>query len=159
MTQVVIRKGTYRNQDVSGQQFTLIRDFQTDAKGGNVVVQNGGVFPGYADQIRIRVEGIEDIEFHGDRPVSHDNTLKFAPQVPHETDEEVMNRIEQRFSILDDMTKAAIAGDIRAMIVVGPPGVGKSYGVEHQLGPQAQIRNHQRCHDSHWPLLHIVQKL
>jgi hypothetical protein len=26
-----------------------------------------------------------------------------------------------------------IAGDIRAMIVVGPPGVGKSYGVEYQL--------------------------
>jgi hypothetical protein len=44
-----------------------------------------------------------------------------------------MERIEQRFNILDDMTKAAIAGDIRAMIVVGPPGVGKSYGVEFQL--------------------------
>jgi replication-associated recombination protein RarA len=43
-----------------------------------------------------------------------------------ETDEEVMHRIEQRFNILDDMTKACIAGDIRAMIVVGPPGVGKS---------------------------------
>jgi hypothetical protein len=44
-----------------------------------------------------------------------------------------MERIEQRFAILDDMTKAAIAGDIRAMIVTGPPGVGKSYGVEYQL--------------------------
>jgi hypothetical protein len=31
------------------------------------------------------------------------------------------------------MTKAAINGDIRAMIVQGPPGVGKSYGVEFQL--------------------------
>jgi hypothetical protein len=31
------------------------------------------------------------------------------------------------------MTKATIAGDVRAMIVVGPPGVGKSYGVEKQL--------------------------
>ena len=28
------------------------------------------------------------------------------------------------------MTKAATNGDIRAMIVSGPPGVGKSYGVE-----------------------------
>jgi len=50
-----------------------------------------------------------------------------------ETDDEVMARIEQRFEILDEMTKAAIGGDIRAMIVVGPPGVGKSYGVEYQL--------------------------
>jgi hypothetical protein len=132
MTQVLIRNGEYRKQDVSGLRFTLLRDFQTDAKGGNVVVANEGIFPGMPDQIRIRVDSIEDIEITGARPVSK------QPQVvefikPEETDEQVMDRIEKRFSILDDMTKAAIAGDIRAMIVVGPPGVGKSYGVEYQL--------------------------
>ena len=132
MTQVVIRSGEYRKQDVSGMSFTLVRDFQTDARGGNVVVSNDGVFPGMPDQIRIRVDSINDIEFQGDRSVSKpDRVLEFKK--PEETDEEVMDRIEQRFSILDDMTKAAIAGDIRAMIVVGPPGVGKSYGVEYQL--------------------------
>jgi hypothetical protein len=31
------------------------------------------------------------------------------------------------------MTRATISGDVRAMIVVGPPGVGKSYGVEFEL--------------------------
>ena len=31
------------------------------------------------------------------------------------------------------MTKAAISGDIRAMIVSGPPGVGKSYSVEREI--------------------------
>ncbi len=132
MTQVVIRSGEYRKQDVSGMKFTLVRDFQTDARGGNVVVSNDGVFPGMPDQIRVRVESIDDIEFTGDRSVSkEDRVLEFKK--PEETDEQVMDRIEQRFSILDDMTKAAIAGDIRAMIVVGPPGVGKSYGVEYQL--------------------------
>jgi hypothetical protein len=132
MTQVVIRSGEYRKQDVSGMNFTLVRDFQTDARGGNVVVSNDGVFPGMPDQIRIRVDSIDDIEFTGDRPVTQqDRVLEFKK--PEETDEQVMDRIEQRFSILDDMTKAAIAGDIRAMIVVGPPGVGKSYGVEYQL--------------------------
>ena len=50
-----------------------------------------------------------------------------------ETDDQVITRIGKRFDILDDMTKACIRGDIRAMIVVGPPGVGKSYGVEKQL--------------------------
>jgi hypothetical protein len=132
MTQVVIRSGEYRKQDVSGMKFTLVRDFQTDARGGNVVVSNDGAFPGMPDQIRIRVDSIDDIEFRGDSSVSkEDRVLEFKR--PEETDEEVMDRIEQRFSILDDMTKAAIAGDIRAMIVVGPPGVGKSYGVEYQL--------------------------
>ena len=132
MTQVTFRKGTYRNQDVSGLRFNLVRDFQTDAKGGNVVVANGGTFPGFADNIRIRVDSIEDIVFSGDRAVAkQDRVIEFKQ--PEETDEEVMDRIERRFSILDDMTKAAITGDIRAMIVVGPPGVGKSYGVEYQL--------------------------
>jgi len=132
MTQVVIRSGEYRKQDVSGMKFTLVRDFQTDARGGNVVVSNDGVFPGMPEQIRIRVDSIDDIEFTGDRKVlQHDKVVEFKK--PEETDEQVMDRIEQRFSILDDMTKAAIAGDIRAMIVVGPPGVGKSYGVEYQL--------------------------
>jgi len=132
MTQVLIRNGEYRRQDVSGLRFTLLRDFQTDARGGNVVVANDGIFPGMPEQIRIRVDSIEDIEITGARSVSkQDKVVEFKK--PEETDEEVMDRIEKRFSILDDMTKAAIAGDIRAMIVVGPPGVGKSYGVEYQL--------------------------
>jgi hypothetical protein len=88
-------------------------------------------------------------------------------KAPLETDEEVMTRIGERFDILDQMTKATIAGDVRAMIVVGPPGVGKSYGVEKQLehsglfdklsGSQDQVRSDQRCHDSDWPVLHSIQ--
>jgi hypothetical protein len=132
MTQVLIRNGEYRKQDVSGMSFTLVRDFQTDAKGGNVVVANNGIFPGMPEQIRVRVDSIEDIEITGERGVAkQDKVVEFIK--PEETDEQVMDRIEKRFAILDDMTKAAIAGDIRAMIVVGPPGVGKSYGVEYQL--------------------------
>ena len=131
MTQVLIRNGEYRNQDVSGMVFDLVRDFTTDAKGGNVVVANNGTFPGMPEQIRVRVSSIEDIEITGESMPKQDKVLEFKK--PEETDEEVMARIEQRFSILDDMTKAAISGDIRAMIVVGPPGVGKSYGVEYQL--------------------------
>jgi len=133
MTTVTFRSGTYRNQDVSGLSFVLVRDFQTDARGGNVMVCNDGHFPGFPDEIRIRVNSIDDVMIKGDQPMAQAKTIQFVPAVKQETDEEVMDRIEQRFSILDDMTKAAIAGDIRAMIVVGPPGVGKSYGVEYQL--------------------------
>jgi hypothetical protein len=44
-----------------------------------------------------------------------------------------MDRIASRFAILDEMSKACINTDIRAMIVSGPPGVGKSFGVEQQM--------------------------
>jgi len=50
-----------------------------------------------------------------------------------ETDEQIMERLGQRFEILEDMTRAVKKGDVRAMIVSGPPGVGKSFGVEKVL--------------------------
>ena len=49
------------------------------------------------------------------------------------TDDEIMERLRTRFAILDDMTRAVKKGDVRAMIVTGPPGVGKSFGVEKVL--------------------------
>jgi len=50
-----------------------------------------------------------------------------------ETDDEIKTRLRERFEILDDMTRAVKKGDVRAMIVTGPPGVGKSHGVETVL--------------------------
>ena len=49
------------------------------------------------------------------------------------SDEAIIERLRQRFEILNDMTRAVKKGDVRAMIVTGPPGVGKSYGVEAVL--------------------------
>ena len=54
-------------------------------------------------------------------------------EVNKETDEEILARLGERFEILTDMTKAVKSGDVRAMIVSGPPGVGKSFGVEAVL--------------------------
>ena len=51
----------------------------------------------------------------------------------NETDEAILDRLRDRFEILDDMTRAVKSGKVRAMIVTGPPGVGKSFGVEKVL--------------------------
>ena len=133
MTQVVFRSGTYRNQDVAGLQFTLLRDYQTDARGGNVVVANDGTFPGMPEQIRVRVDSLDDIQVVSGERV--ENTVKFEKRAeqPAESDEDIMTRIRERFDILTEMTKACISGDIRAMIVSGPPGVGKSFGIEQEV--------------------------
>ena len=50
-----------------------------------------------------------------------------------ETDDQIKTRLRERFDILDEMTRAVKKGDVRAMIVTGPPGVGKSFGVETVL--------------------------
>ena len=56
-----------------------------------------------------------------------------AMALASETDEAILDRLRERFDILDDMTRAVKKGDVRAMIVTGPPGVGKSFGVEKVL--------------------------
>ena len=53
--------------------------------------------------------------------------------VARESDDEIIERLRERFEILTEMTKAVKSGDVRAMIVSGPPGVGKSFGVEAVL--------------------------
>jgi hypothetical protein len=42
---------------------------------------------------------------------------------PNESDAEIIERMRERFSILDDMTQASIDGVVRGMVVTGPPGV------------------------------------
>jgi hypothetical protein len=54
-------------------------------------------------------------------------------KVARESDEEILARLAERFEILNEMTQAVKTGDVRAMIVSGPPGVGKSFGVEAVL--------------------------
>jgi hypothetical protein len=62
-----------------------------------------------------------------------DAILAREAEVARETDAEILERLAERFEILDEMTRAVKGGDVRAMIVSGPPGVGKSFGVETQL--------------------------
>lgn len=54
-------------------------------------------------------------------------------EVQQESDESIIDRLRERFDILTEMTRAVKSGHVRAMIVSGPPGVGKSFGVEQVL--------------------------
>ena len=127
MTQVLIRNGVYRNKPVHNEVFELVKDFTAGAKGGFVTIDSKGFFGPEYGIARVKVDSIDEIEIMGADATAP--VAKSAPAV-EATDEEVMARIRGRFEILDEMTKAAVAGDVRAMIVSGPPGVGKSYGVE-----------------------------
>ena len=131
MTTVTIKNGSYRNKPVANVSFALVKGFQTGAKGNFVTVKSDGYFGPEFDEVRIKVDSIEDIEFVAGTPImATDSAPEPHVEVAHETDEQAIERIRNRFQILDEMTKAATTGDIRAMIVSGPPGVGKSYGVE-----------------------------
>jgi len=135
MTQTItVKYGEYRNQPIVNQQFELVKGYATGKRGGFVTVKNDGKFPQVQiANVKIKVNNINDITWGTEKPIMANQAVEeLAPEVT-ETETEAMDRIKTRFDILDDMAKATIAGDIRAMIVSGPPGVGKSYGVEQQM--------------------------
>ena len=122
MSAIRVVNGTYRNKSVRNQEFVLVSGFQTGAKGNYVTVKNNGAFPNCPETIRISVDNISDIEYTNG--MTQPNTIHFEKQVlVTESDEDAMTRIRERFDILTEMTKAATAGDIRAMIVSGPIGL------------------------------------
>ena len=134
MTQnITVKYGEYRNQPIINQSFELVKGYATGKRGGFITVKNDGKFPQVQiANVKIKVNNINDITWGTEKPIMADSNVELAPEVT-ETDDQAMDRIKTRFNILDDMAKATIAGDIRAMIVSGPPGVGKSYGVEQQM--------------------------
>jgi len=110
---------------VENTQFELVKPYQPypHKEGGFVTVNIKDLAQYQAPKQVIRIS------------VDSENKLRDKPPVQpkDETDEEVIERMRKRFAILDDMTKATKRGDVRAMIVSGPPGVGKSFGVETVL--------------------------
>ena len=140
-TLVEIVEGSYgarKNQIYSGIRLQMIKDFDGECitcLAGDEL--EGGRSP--YKKIRVKVPGITayrvvshiDEEPVGDKSLVQ---LKVADTaVAHITDEELIEKTRARFQVLTDMTKAVKAGDVRAMIVTGPPGVGKSFGVEEVL--------------------------
>ena len=54
------------------------------------------------------------------------------PEVP-ETDDQIRLKLDERFTAMSMMVRSACEGSVRAVIVSGPAGVGKSYEVHNEL--------------------------
>jgi hypothetical protein len=160
--QVTFTEGYYNIKgqptNVGGMSFELVEDFKVARDGTGYVTVDGSSQAGFpARSIRIRCEQADyaiagtvqaqqvpqgvsmltALKSKGKQKnveVTDFTQIKVADSaVAHESDEEIIERTRLRFEILKDMTKAVKGGDVRAMIVTGPPGVGKSFGVEEVL--------------------------
>ena len=140
--------------NVGGMTFELVEDFKVNKDGEGYVTVDGSSQAGFPDRnIRIKcrqgdyVSGSSQLS-QIPEGVSMLKALKKSADVKHmdftqvavpdstvagESDESIIERTKARFEVLREMTKAVKAGDVRAMIVTGPPGVGKSFGVEEVL--------------------------
>ena len=125
---VRLKEGTYKirgkDVDLAGMVFPLVDGYKVGTQGGYITV-DGSAVAGFPDRnIKIKVTDANCFE----------DNVKAKVTQREETDEETIERLRERFDMLEDMTRATKRGDVRAMIVSGPPGVGKSHGVEKVLG-------------------------
>ena len=129
---IKIITGSFENKPVQDITFNLIKDFEAYKSGGGFYLVDGktaseGDYP--TRPIRVKVKDESAVEYIAvEQPLTKKKVKKST-----ETDEQAMTRIKERFDILTEMVEATQEGVVRAMIVSGPPGVGKSFGVEAQL--------------------------
>ncbi len=134
MQQVLIRNGSYRNMPVKDTVFTLVKEYTEGAKSNYITVdatEHAGMPDG---NIRIKVENVGQFE------VLQAGESVTVEQPANESDEQIIERLRERFQILEDMTYASCDGVVRGMVVTGPPGVGKSYGVDKVIR-EAEMMN------------------
>ena len=139
---IKIEQGSYRNHDMSGRIFPIVKDYQRfSGKEGGFVTVDCSELDGFEglDKARINVPSITDLtivtegQYQMQRDELKSDAVADNKTTGEETDEQAIERIAARFSILDEMAEAVSTSKVRAMIVSGPPGIGKSYGVERAL--------------------------
>lgn len=124
---VLVREGLYRGEEIRDTVFPLVQPAKTGKKGIFVTVDATKQYG--SNRIRVRVPCMNSIEYINEES----EAAEAAEPAKVETDEEALDRIRKRFSILDQMSDAVAKGIVRGLIISGPPGVGKSFGVENVL--------------------------
>lgn len=150
MIQVQINKGMHRGQPVSGL-FTLIKPFNESGGGeGSITVSDpNGLIPWKmttTPRIKCHINDFKLLDAAGEALGAHvivdtgEKTGKMEVTMNYEqayvlaeTEDEAMDRIQETFLNLDSFTDWCAQGTVRGLVVSGPPGIGKSFGVEKQL--------------------------
>ena len=138
-----IKSGVYGKHKIKDAVFPLVAGVAKNPKGLLYVTINGegsdvkGIEP---RNCRIKVRALSDVEIVSEK-VHEDANRVIAPKQPEVDDATRTAQIQERFDILDEMTGACKSGTVRAMIVSGPAGVGKSYGITSQLQKSSMFEN------------------
>lgn len=133
---VNIKNGLHRGNKVEGI-FEVAKEWKSSPVGGyiTVVTEATGIFKTRWPRIKVDPADFTLID-DGGTPMpamGSDSQPQLPDLIPQETDEEIIERIRHTFSMLNEVTDSVIAGIIRGLVISGPPGVGKSFGVEERL--------------------------
>jgi hypothetical protein len=152
--QIQIIKGYHRGQTISGV-FKLIKPYQESASGGWVTVEAPEnctwamtnaprIKCGPADFNMLDASGAplgEHVVVDGGVRAGVSTSTNYEQMfVQSETEDDAMSRIADTFSMLDKIVDACSRSLVRGLVVTGPPGIGKSFGVEKQLAAANMFR-------------------
>lgn len=158
MTTITIKNGTFKGQRIANKTYTLIQGYRVQNGNGIVTVDGSTLNGKRSASINIKPNDFVinvDSSVKRGRPAKsagltvsgsllankkNDLDIDLLPEVEtNESDEGVLARINRRFDILNKMTLGARNGTIRALIVAGAPGVGKTFGVQKTLEETGMI--------------------
>lgn len=127
---VKIKNGVHRSKPVSNAVFPLLKGVSFGKRGAFVTVDASALMGAEFTKIRVLVDSPSEVVPATEQEYNHFIPENMKPKKKKETTKQAMDRIGERFQILDEMTDAVANGVVRGLIVSGPPGVGKSFGVE-----------------------------
>jgi hypothetical protein len=145
--QVKVSKGFHRGQQCSGV-FKLVKPFQDNGNGGWITVEDiNGLIPWAqtnAPRIKLSKGDFTLMDAAGEELGEHvviegaaggvSTSVDYEQMfMQTESEDEAMERIAETFLMLDKIVDACARSVVRGLVVTGPPGIGKSFGVEKQL--------------------------
>lgn len=167
--QVQIKKGEYRGDNNISGIFPLVKGYCDGRMGGFITIRNPNPNPGCpaTQRIKLTADAYKLLDAAGNDLPAHvivpgaepllqgsgaPNTDFETVFMESETEEDAMTRISETFAMLNKTTDACARGIVRGLVVSGPPGIGKSFGVEQQL----VAANMLRMHDGMDPLFEVI---
>jgi hypothetical protein len=127
---VKIKNGVHRSKPVTDAVFPLLKGVTFGKRGAFVTVDATALMGAEFTKIRVLVDSPSEVVPATEQEYNNFIPENMKPKQKKESKKQAMDRIAERFSILDEMTDAVANGVVRGLIVSDPPGVGKSFGVE-----------------------------
>lgn len=120
--QVLLKKGTYRNKTLQDVKCEMLCEPRQGAKGWYANFN----IPGFEKPVRVNLPD----------PDTSFKVLDYVEDEAEETEDDIIERLRTRFDIFQQLVRGIGNDDMRALIVSGAPGIGKTETVNRTLESQ-----------------------
>lgn len=149
---IKIENGVYKGEKISSMFRTRSKSIITNNQSGNqywkvINENNKEIFIRITDNTKIELINDNNQSIMDNNPIFNLNDRQVLANLitdnVEEPEEKVLDRIAQKFKILDKLVLGVCRNAIKSLIVSGPAGIGKTYGIEQILKKQDALGNYK----------------